>query len=207
MKILIHMLRSCVSLVCWRNSQAAALLLLSVCSVQAQQVFTPQVKKAVPVLRVPAKPKPHLIPDLPWPPPVEGFPGLKTAWTYYEGKQSPDWPREAAPKVEMRFAIPVFIGSFPNRPYSILGHVYVAYPAVQFANQHEEALRCAAWNAKKHGADAFMLRPAGPVAKDWYAAGTAIKWGAQTKREAQIESDWKRTAENLRTKARVEATK
>ncbi len=130
------------------------LFLLFAVSAQAQDVFTPAV-------RIPKQISKPLI---------------ETYWTSYDGPHSPDWPRDSKPAIRPGFVIPVLIGQFPDREYKIIGHIYVYYPPKPIQNQRDEAMRAAALDAKKHGADAFLLREAAPHAKHWYAAGTAVKW-------------------------------
>lgn len=144
MKILIHTLTLWAALIWVNNSQA-------------QQVFTPRELRAIPVK------------------PCEDKECVVTYWEKFADSSSHTWIEERKPQVvDKRFAVPLYIGVWPERPCTVLGYVYVLYrPATR--DPRRSAVRAMTEMAKRHGAEAVSLRPR-KILGHWYAAGTAVKW-------------------------------
>lgn len=139
---------------------AAAICLASIClvsSIQAQEVFTPQVKRATR-----AKP-------------CEDRECVETFWENYDRSPSQDWSEPLRPvRVDRQFAVPLYLASWPVKPFTVMGFVYVLYKP-NTHNPQTSAVRALADLAKRHGAEAVSLRPR-KMMGHWYAAGTAIRW-------------------------------
>jgi hypothetical protein len=141
-------------------------------SAVAQDIFVPRVKKAEPVLDANGRAKtaptrPHVAQPSPTP--------VTTVWETYNGPQGHTRERkEVETMVPGKFAVPMFLGTVPSRPFTILGYVYVNYRP-QTSDPHGAAIQEMARQAKLHGADACSLRPRHAWQR-WYAAGTAIRF-------------------------------
>lgn len=81
-------------------------------------------------------------------------------YSVYTGKDSNSyfgpWPTASGTMVETRYAVPVYRG-WPERPYQVLGSVSIADPNKNWM-QDEGIISAAAHEAKRHGANAIVIR-------------------------------------------------
>lgn len=140
------------------------LLLLLVCSAQAQ--------KLIPVLRESAIPQ---APRATRAHPCADKECVETFWEPVTGPSSRQWSEQLKPvRVDRQFAVPLYLASWPVKPFTVMGFVYVMYRP-NTHNPQTSAVRAIADVAKLHGAEAVSLRPR-KLFQKWYTAGTAIKW-------------------------------
>ncbi len=143
----------------WVLGVAAAVLLLR--SAAAQTVEMKQVRRATPVRAGAVVPAPA--------PPRRGL-----EWTAHTLPQSPDFPVDPHSRVLSSYAVPVFLGA-ANKPYDVLGCIYVWEPDGRSKHPQLEAIRAAAALGKAHGADAIAVWNR-RIDFRWYMAATAVKW-------------------------------
>ena len=146
----------------------AILLLFFAASAQAQDIFVPQLKRAEAVQ--------HAALHKPAPKSVKAFRYPTTEFEVYRGPQSRDWPLTDKPAWTKAYAVPIYLAT-ANKPFDIVGTVYVHIPPPGLDNPREAAMTNAALVAKSHGADALILKTGVEyLANVCYATGTAIRW-------------------------------
>jgi len=69
-------------------------------------------------------------------------------FSLYTGQQQ-NWPTQPGSFVNTQFAVPIYVRSYPNRPYNVIGYLEATTTRI--------AVTYAAQRAKKLGADAMIV--------------------------------------------------
>lgn len=79
-------------------------------------------------------------------------------WTPYAGRQQ-TWPTQPGSFVKTNWAVPVYINSWPDRPYTVLGYLTVETAPIR--RRFGGPVAFAAKRAKDLGADAIIVMDQG----------------------------------------------
>jgi hypothetical protein len=94
-------------------------------------------------------------------------------FTPYSGQQQ-NWPTQPGSFVATQYVVPAYIGSYPNRPYNVIGYLDATTAPIR----RRGVVGFAARRAKELGADAIIVLEEGQQYAGAFSTGNAYTTGS-----------------------------